>query len=783
MQQKVLNMMGTTSKYESVKAAHLSFRPFLDYVRGRLAEENNVKKQVLHYILERFAEYPELEGIIQPSELEGKKELLDVLYAALSNVAEDENKTLWGLAVPMAPITFYGTTPYFELLEEANLQVVRCDFSTVDEAEFAKKKMQHFYSVILEKFYGIHYHKSGHITRSVVDRKTSQTRHYKVNVDTRFVDIQSLAPLPVMNIELLRAKMMDNDPVASLAELFPVEQFRFEGFTIVTIEDETAHRALQSIRDRVVTGRELNLRERFPEVVQSLKELIGTNEVGFNIIPFYKVNGKLVDELNLYFNSVLFEEASQQSCTMEDCRHVIEKFVSDPQLIYYGDLDVDMPSFKDINELFESSGVKSYSLMPVHYNGVLVGALEIYSQKKGLVNEKVFALLEPAKTLLAQLIQNTLTTFSDQIESVIKEKFTTLQPPVQWKFNEVAWQYIEKKRVKGSNVEPGEIIFDNVYPLYGAVDIRNSTIERNAALADDLRIQFGVLTDVLHGLKAKTGFGLLDEKIFSVQAWLRKIENSAIFSEEIRLNDFLENDMMPFLEEFVKGNSVLHEIVKPYFDSIDETHGVAQENRRELEKSMNTVISAVNNYFDLLRGEIQQAYPCYFDKFRTDGVEYDIYIGQSITPDKPYSDIYLKNLRLLQLSSMATISKYSHSLKPLLSRQVETTQLIFIHSHPIDIRFRRDEKRFDVEGAYNIRYHIIKKRIDKVHLRNSSERLTEPGKIALVYFNQKEADEYVGYIRYLQGEGMLNDDLETLELEELQGVSGLKALRVGVNLN
>ena len=91
------------------------------------------------------------------------------------------------------------------------------------------------------------------------------------------------------------------------------------------------------------------------------------------------------------------------------------------------------------------------------------------------------------------------------------------------------------------------------------------------------------------------------------------------------------------------------------------------------------------------------AYPCYFEKFRTDGVEYDIYIGQSIVPDKPFSDIYLKNLRLMQLTSMAAIAKYTHALLPLLSNPVETTQLIFVHSQPLDILFRNDEKRFDVE--------------------------------------------------------------------------------------
>jgi hypothetical protein len=73
--------------------------------------------------------------------------------------------------------------------------------------------------------------------------------------------------------------------------------------------------------------------------------------------------------------------------------------------------------------------------------------------------------------------------------------------------------------------------------------------------------------------------------------------------------------------------------------------------------------------------------------------------------------------------------------------------------------------------------------VDKVHIRDSNERLTQPGKIAVIYFNEKEAEEYLGYVRYLQEKGVLNNDLEHLELEELQGVSGLRAFRVGVTLD
>ena len=113
---------------------------------------------------------------------------------------------------------------------------------------------------------------------------------------------------------------------------------------------------------------------------------------------------------------------------------------------------------------------------------------------------------------------------------------------------------------------------------------------------------------------------------------------------------------------------------------------------------------------------------------------------------------------------------------------MQTTQLVLAHSIPLSISFRRKERKFDVDGAYNIRYEIVKKRIDKVHVKNSEERLTQPGKIAVVYSQQKELQEYMEYIEFLQNEGLLNENIEHIELEDTQGISGLKAIRVEVNL-
>jgi len=124
-----------------------------------------------------------------------------------------------------------------------------------------------------------------------------------------------------------------------------------------------------------------------------------------------------------------------------------------------------------------------------------------------------------------------------------------------------------------------------------------------------------------------------------------------------------------------------------------------------------------------------------------------------------------------------------NNITPELKTPLETSHLILVQNSPLSIRFRFDEKKFDVDGTYNLRYEIMKKRIDKALIKGTKERLTQPGKIAIVYSQLKEANEYKRYIEYLESIGNTKCRLEELDLEDLQGMYGLRALRFTVNLN
>jgi len=207
--------------------------------------------------------------------------------------------------------------------------------------------------------------------------------------------------------------------------------------------------------------------------------------------------------------------------------------------------------------------------------------------------------------------------------------------------------------------------------------------------------------------------------------------------------------------------------------------GVVYRQRKDYEQTVTLINERISAYIDQQQLHAQGMFPHYFEKYQTDGVEYNAYIGQSLVQAAQFHPLYLKNLRLWQLLISCGVGNIHQSFKHELPVPLDITALILVHSNPLSIRFRMDEKRFDVDGAYNVRYEILKKRIDKAYVKGTKDRLTQPGKLAIVYSQDWEAEEYLQYIQYLQSIDYLDQNLERLELEDLQGTTGLQAFRIG----
>ncbi|KAA0989204.1 GAF domain-containing protein [Dyadobacter aurulentus] len=772
----------------------ISFRNFINFLEEKAGQEKTVKKTFFSMVLDRLRSNPAFSADIDINNIADFREELSLVYGMLMPPVTNEEEVFWALSTPVSPVVFYGTSGFYNLMTDSSGDV-RCEIADKTGLN-VKQKMKKLYSFILERLYDFPPLHENDLIIALDDDKTRLKRYYRAHLDTRFADVYAKGSLPEIDLEEIRKELQESDDITVLARLLPLSSFRFEGFSVIMLTDVTPEHAVDNIKNAILDRASYDANTYFRNVTAALQMLACNPDIDFGLLPVLRVNNKLVFDRSTVVFSKLMSAALVDDRAEEMYLSMASQYFQAPKVVLMRNLALEDDSRQDFIRILKADGVESYALLPVYYDRKAIGVLEVYSRSQEAIDERVLARLDAALPFIGQMMKYYIEEFNVEIDNVIREKFTSLQPAVQWRFRETAWHYLRDKSLKLPAPTIEAIQFRDVYPLYGAIDIRNSTLERNAALRDDLHLQFDLLIKTFTKLKQESGFGLADEMIYKCRKWIQEIDDESTDSDEMRVRDFLEHEAHPFLIHFKEtrvSQSVLDasgeekdelaDVIDKYFEVTDEQTGAAYSNRRALEASMQKVNSSVNLYLDLFRKEIQQSYPCYFEKFRTDGIEYDIYIGQSIEPQKKFSELYLKNIRLWQLTSMAAIAKITNSLISQMDRPLQTTQLIFINSGSIDINFRDDERRFDVEGAYNIRYQVIKKRIDKVHVKGTGERLTQPGKIALVYFNSKSAEEYVGYIRYLQEKNTLNNDLEFFDLEELQGVTGLKALRIGVNLD
>ena len=272
----------------------------------------------------------------------------------------------------------------------------------------------------------------------------------------------------------------------------------------------------------------------------------------------------------------------------------------------------------------------------------------------------------------------------------------------------------------------------------------------------------------------------MEEVGYRLAQHLDRIESELRSDDESGVLELLRRDVEPLFGQLDTYGSDVTERVAAYRGALDAELQLVYRRRKEFEQSVAAVNDAISMTLDAEEERAQTMFPHFFEKFRTDGVDHSIYIGAELHEDGLFDELYLRNLRIWQLMTTCRIEWELARVKTDMPVPLEATHLILVQHQPLSIRFRIDEKRFDVDGAYDIRYEIVKKRIDKARVRGSSERVTQPGQLAIVYSTAGEAAEYRRYIEFLQSRGYFSPGLEELELEDLPGISGLKALRVTI---
>ncbi len=757
MKQEIFHILSQTTG-----DTHICFKKFIEYLIYKTEHEKSFRKIFYQLSVQYCNNHPELLQPLPVSSLKQYPELMQILHGSLFAPMNDEQQTLWALSAANSDVIFYSTEAFYNLMHPENAMSMQAAATAEESVAFENNINQVKYALILERFYHIESLVNNEVIYVMTDKSTLLPKYFSVAIDNRFTEVYKVKDSPETDKADIENQLENINDLCQMESKLPLSAFVFRGFSIVTATDVTARYALHKMRSAIIRHVPGDFEHTNDQILFLLKALCGNNNLQFGLLPFLEVNNRLVSFYENYTHSIAISTARSLQINENDFAGWLNDYFRHPKIILYEKNGRKEPEDNVFFRELAATGVKGYGALPVYHNGELAGLLEFATYDELAINKSLFNRLDAALPILAQLMHNNQSEFKAGINKVIMTNFTSIQPAVQWKFNEVAWNYLRKRFENNIASDLEMIRFENVYPLYGAIDIRDSTIKRNNALYKDMQTYFSLLFQTLSSFKDKKALEILAE----ANGLQKDISTFVSASAETSFINHVHKTER-FLHSYNETNSQVPPSVDGLVKALHKTTGIVYQHRRALETSMQTLNGLINQYIDLLQAEVQQSYPAYFEKFRTDGVEYDIYIGQSITPKQKYSDTYLYQLRLWQLRSMAAIIKLVNANKTTLVLPLETTQLIYVNASSIDINFRTDEKRFDVEGAYNIRYHIVKKRIDKVHVKTTGERLTQPDAIAIVYSQKVHGDEYKNYIAQLQQEGILQPSEEEFELEEL----------------
>ena len=754
----------------------MNFNLLIRHIENIAKCEEKTLSSFASSILKEFNEIPELLGIIKDEKIiNDHRKLIENLMMFIFPSAFLEKQT-YAASAPYSDSVFYASPKFRDLIKitGGNME----GELNIDPSSYHFGKIISAYAGILAKYYGENLNFDFPLVYKIIDPVNGLDRYFKLNGANEFSDIilkGKLKKLSKKELESLKSRIYDLEYLKSILD---PDDFEYSGVFVMNVINITNTEIISAIKKELIEKDTvtslagfLKLQHHMKSLLQSPNLLLGITDYSGNIDDIFKYGRKIGNSFLMNDNCMKNISSIRGS--------VYDHSIKSMKAVIIDDLELHSDKTRVEEEILKQ-GIRNILVAPLILDNKVVGILEIGSPETGQINMINTLKLREVLPLFAIAIDRSREDINNKIRNIIKEKCTAIHPTLEWRFQKAAMNFLNNES-NGKKAEMEEIIFNDVYPLYGLSDIRNSSLQRNEAIRDDLIENLDLAKKVINMAKKHKKLKIFDELIFRMDRKISSLKFGIYSGDESEIMKFLSKQIVPLFDHIQHYHEDVRTVISQYNETLNKDLMIVYNRRKYYEESATKINSIIVSYLDEEQTKIQEIFPHYFERYKTDGVDHSIYIGASIVENMKFDRIYLRNIRLWQLMLMCGIVRKTADIKKELSIPLDTAHLILVQDSPLSIKFRFDEKKFDVDGAYNIRYEIMKKRIDKAEIKGRGERLTQPGKIAIVFSQNSEAQEYMEYIDYLKSLNYLKNDVEELEIEELQGIAGLKALRIEVD--
>lgn len=747
----------------------ISFFKAIEALEKMTKDEDDAVSHYAQTLLKEVEKHPELkDGIEDLSELDKYKESIQKISRVLFPDALSTNE-IKALTPPFYFQPLYTSTRFDSVVKSSGKEFLY-EMKGVDEDTF----YMYCCYFILGSYYRYPVPGGGMMKVEIFNKDQNLLRNYKmlINADLcEFVPTEKAVDITRADFE----ELVDNfGDIEIWKKKFPPNSWIMRGVNIINLVDVTLDESMSSIASNLL----VKSIDTFKKIQNGIRSLLSSPQLEIGVMALEE--NKLISMDKGDVKSILLDAEVSLNCELDLCGYAIGQLINKKEPLVISDVDrFHERSNSGLSGRMAASKFKSYIVAPLIHDERLLGFMELAANNRYELNSGTLSRLNEVLPVLAMAQNRFMAEEQNRIEAIIQQECTTIHESVKWRFEQEAEKFMHKQI---NNEQPvfKDIIFNNLYPLYGQMDIKGSSERRNQAVSTDLIKQINAIKKVLKHAYESTKMPAYDELIFRLDAHKTELKKGLSAGSEHQIMGFLKSDIYPIFDHLEQKGGDLKKLVEQYNTILDTELKTVYEERKKYDTGVNFINQRLASYLDDKQVDAQKMFPHYFERYKTDGVEYNMYIGQSISRDRKFDKIYLRNLRIWQLLVMCEMENEFRAMQKDLPMPIEIASLILVYNTSLSVHFRMDEKRFDVEGAYNARYEIVKKRVDKAHIKGTNERITQPGKIAIIYSQEQDAKEYRKYLQFLAGKGYVKKGFEDHELEDLQGVTGLRALRVEV---
>ncbi|NQY29099.1 MAG: GAF domain-containing protein [Flavobacteriaceae bacterium] len=753
----------------------LSFELLQKHYQERLViEKNELVKQHLKGLLANFEQHPSLSsGIKKEEELVALKDVIDLLMGDLFPQALSLNE-IKAASIPMQPEYFYYSTRFENIIKAAGNDF---KFELVD---FTEDEM---YIMSCTYILASHYHVNTDYQKPLyypIPDKDGKIKTYRLAMNADFISINPTEKSLDISQKDIDQLLQNYDNIDLWKEKFPPNSWDLKGFILINFIDVTVDTIISDLKSDMLNHTISN--DNFDDFQEDFKRYFNNPELLIGFTKYDLITDSFVNPPGKQVASFILGKMDELSCKTGFCHFSYDKIVKEKKYLAISDIDyvLSMGENRVLSQL-QKKGIKSCIIAPIVVDEMLIGTLEIVSPNKNDLTSINASKLDIIMPYLIATSKRSIQESENYIKAIIQNECTAIHPTVLWKFEEEAEHFMQNTLVdNGVKASFKDVVFNHVYPLFGQIDIIGSSTVRNEAIQADFIKQLQLVKALFRSAYKEEKLAFYEQIILRIDGFVAEFKSDFNTTSEEQLLHFLKNEVNPIMPHVGQLSTQLKEQVMSYEGIINTETGVVYDKRKEYENTVQFINIQMASLLDGKQKEAQKVYPHFFERFKTDGIEHNMYIGKSLSKDKPYNNVYLKNLRLWQLTSMCEMERSFYEIQKNRPLQLDAASLVLVFGNSLSIRFRVDEKKFDVDGAYNARYEIIKKRIDKAHIKGTDERITQKGMLVIVYSQKKDELEYLRYIQYLQSKNYLEDGEEIVPLEDLQGVVGLRAIRVNI---